>query len=335
MRRYLQLSQDERYHITELRISHSSKAEIARALKRSPSTIGRELERNKKLIDGHYRADLAHSYAKTRRSRERRGFHLGPHCWEVVVDLLKQDWSPEQISHCLRKQGSFTVSHETIYQYIYADERRGGSLFKHLRIVTKTHRKRYKSMDSRGILPGKRHISERPPEVETRLQLGHWEGDTVMGSDLHHCILTLVERKSGFAIIKKLESRTALAVTQAARVAIQEHKANFDTLTLDNGTEFHDYKALEQQFPLKCYFATPYHSWERGSNENLNGLIRQYIPKRVSMRNVTQAYCDAVAFRLNSRPRKRHGYVSPYEVYYGKSHLLHFDLELKRRGFKK
>ena len=314
MRRYLQLSQEERYHITELRISRRSNAEIARQLKRSPSTIGRELERNKKLIDGLYRADLAHSYAKTRRSRERRGFHLAPECWQLVVTLLKQDWSPQQISNCLRKHGSFSVSHETIYQYIYDDERRGGSLFQHLRIVTKTHRKRYKSRDSRGILPGKRHISERPHDVETRLQLGHWEGDTVMGSDRHHCILTLVERKSGFAIIKKLESRTAPAVTQAARAAIREHQANFKTITLDNGTEFHGYMALEQQFPLKCYFATPYHSWERGSNENLNGLIRQYIPKGVSMRNVTQVYCDALAQRLTFRPRKRHGYVSPHEV---------------------
>ena len=327
MRSYTQLSQDERYHITELRISHRSKADIARALKRSPSTISRELERNKKLIDAKYRADLAHSYATTRRKRERRGFHLAPHFWEVVTALLKQDWSPEQVSNYLRIHGSFTVSHETIYQYIYEDERNGGALIQHLRIVTKTHRKRYKSRDSRGILPGKRHISQRPSVVETRLQLGHWEGDTVIGSDRHHCLLTLVERKSGFAIIKKLQSRTTASVTQAALEAIREHQARFKTITFDNGTEFHGYGELEQRFPLKCYFATPYHSWERGSNENLNGLIRQYIPKKACMSAVTQAYCDAMAFRLNSRPRKRHGYKSPHEVYYGSSRLLHFNLE--------
>ena len=327
MNRYHQLSQDERYHITELRITRASNADIARSLGRSPSTICRELERNKKLIDGRYRADLAHSYATTRRKRQRRGFHLAPHFWEIVTTLVKQDWSPEQISNYLRIHGSFTVSHETIYQYIYQDERSGGSLIKHLRIVTKTHRKRYKSRDSRGILPGKRHISERPPQVETRLQLGHWEGDTVIGSDLHHCVLTLVERKSGFAIIKKLSSRTAAEVTLAALDAIQEHHANFKTITFDNGTEFHGYAALEHRFPLKCYFATPYHSWERGSNENLNGLIRQYIPKKASMGLVTQAYCDAMAHRLNSRPRKRHGYISPYEVFYGRSRILHFNFE--------
>jgi IS30 family transposase len=329
LRSYTQLSQDERYHITELRIRRVSKADIARALNRSPSTICRELERNKKLIDGKYRADLAHSYATTRRKRERRGFHLAPRLWEDVVALLKLDWSPEQISNYLGIHGSFTLSHETIYQYIYDDERNGGTLIQHLRIATKTHRKRYKSRDSRGILPGKRHISQRPPVVETRLQLGHWEGDTVIGSDRHHCLLTLVERKSGFAIIKKLESRTTASVTQAALDAIQEHKATFKTITFDNGTEFHGYKALEEHFPLKCYFATPYHSWERGSNENLNGLIRQYIPKKVSMCTVTQTYCDAVASRLNYRPRKRHGYKSPQEIYYGSSRLLHFDFELR------
>ena len=300
LRRYHQLSQDERYTITEFRNRHSSMAAIARALNRSPSTISREIARNKKIIDGWYRADLAHSYATTRRKRSRRGFHLAPHCWQEVITLLKQDFSPEQISGSLRRNGSFTVSHETIYQFIYDDESRGGSLFKHLRIVTKTHRKRYRSRDSRGILAGKRHISERPPEVETRMQLGHWEGDTVMGTDLHHCLLTLVERKSGFAIIRKLSSRTAACVTQAAIEAISAHAANFKTITFDNGTEFHDYKVLEQRFPLLCYFATPYHSWERGSNENLNGLIRQYIPKGVSMAGVTQAYCEALSYRLDT-----------------------------------
>ena len=315
LRRYHQLSQDERYTITEFRNRHSSIAAIARELKRSPSTIHREIARNKKIINGWYRADLAHSYATTRRKRSRRGFHLAPHCWQEVISLLKQDFSPEQISGTLRLHGPFTVSHETIYQFIYDDESRGGTLFKHLRIVTKIHRKRYRSRDSRGILAGKRHISQRPPEVETRMQLGHWEGDTVMGTDLHHCILTLVERKSGFAIIRKLNSRTSAAVTQAAVAAISAHAANFKTITFDNGTEFHDYKILEQHFPLKCYFATPYHSWERGSNENLNGLIRQYIPKGVSMAGVTQSYCEAICYRLNTRPRKRHGYRPPQEVF--------------------
>jgi IS30 family transposase len=151
----------------------------------------------------------------------------------------------------------------------------------------------------------------------------------MIGSDRHHCLLTLLERKSGLAIIRKLESRTTDSVTPAALAVIKEDPTRFKTITLDNGTEFHAYKELEQRFPVKCYFATPYHSWERGSNENLNGLIRQYIPKKASMATVTQAYCDAIAHRLNSRPRKRHGYKSPYEIYFGTKPLLHFDLELR------
>ena len=212
-------------------------------------------------------------------------------------------------------RGSLTVSHRTIYKYILTDRKHGGKLFRLLRIMPKVRRKRYNTKDSRGIMPGKRHISTHPYEVETRKVLGHWEGDTLIGSDRHHCILTLVERKSGLVVIKKLDSRTTNSVTQAALPAIRERRANFKTLTLDNGTEFHDYKILEDHFPLKCYFATPYHSWERGSNENLNGLIRQYLPKGMCMRGVTQAHCDYIAFKLNSRPRKRHGYRTPQEVY--------------------
>ena len=145
--------------------------------------------------------------------------------------------------------------------------------------MSKFGRKRYRSHDSRGVLPGKRPIGERPVEVELRQRIGHWEGDTVMGSDMRHCVLTLVERKTGYAIIKKLKARKMEDVTRAATRAIRRHCRNFKTITFDNGTEFHDYARLEQRFPIKVYFATPYHSWERGSNENFNGLLRQYLPK--------------------------------------------------------
>jgi IS30 family transposase len=315
MSTYHQLSQQERYNITAFMISRRTNADIARAIGRSPSSISRELARNRANCDGTYRADLAHSYATARRRRARRGFHLATDQWEQVITLLKEGWSPEQISNVLKIRGSLSVSHQTIYKYILNDRKHGGRLFKLLRIMPKVHRKRYNTKDSRGILPGKRHISTRPYEVETRKVLGHWEGDTVIGSDRHHCILTLVERKSGLVVIKKLNSRTTDSVTQAALPAIRERRANFKTLTLDNGTEFHDYKILEELFPLKCYFATPYHSWERGSNENLNGLIRQYLPKGMCMSGVTQVHCDYIAFKLNSRPRKRHGYRTPQEVY--------------------
>jgi len=315
MRRYRQLSQEERYRIAALGESRMPIAAIARAVGRPACTVLRERRRNCSASDGAYRAAVAQSYATARRWRERVGFRHTPQQWEQVVELLEMYWSPEQISNELKLWGSFRISHQTIYNFIDNDKRDGGTLFKNLRCSSKLRRKQHNSSDSRGILPGKRHISERPAIVETRSELGHWEADTVIGSDLHHGLLTMVERKSGLAIIKKLQSRTAAAVTQAALSVLEEHKATFSTITFDNGTEFHGYKVLEERFPVKCYFATPYHSWERGSNENLNGLIRQYFPKGASMRYVSQADCDRVSVRLNTRPRKRHGYLTPQYVY--------------------
>ena len=315
LRRYRQLSQEERYRIAALGESRKTIAEIARSIGRPACTVLRERRRNCSNSDGAYRASLAQSYSTARRWRERIGFRHTPQLWEQVVGLLEQDWSPEQISNSLLLEGSRQISHQTIYKFVHNDRRDGGTMFKHLRCSQKLRRKRHNSLDSRGILPGKRHISQRPLIVESRTELGHWEGDTVMGSDLHHGLLTLVERKSGLAIIKKLESRTTATVTEAALSVLKEHGASFSTITFDNGTEFHGYKLLEERFPVKCYFATPYHSWERGSNENLNGLIRQYFPKGTSMNHVTQADCDAVAAKLNSRPRKRHCFQTPQYVY--------------------
>ena len=200
-------------------------------------------------------------------------------------------------------------------------------MYRHLRLMPKRRRKRYNSHDSRGILPGKRMISERPANIERRAQIGHWEGDTVMGLDRHFCIVTLVERKSGFVIIKKCKERTAVEANMACSAAIREYGRKFRTITFDNGTEFHGYEALERWFPVTCYFAHPYHSWERGTNENTNGLIRQYLPKGHSMRYVTQAECDRIASILNTRPRKRLGFKTPYEVFYHTSSPLHFALE--------
>lgn len=207
---------------------------------------------------------------------------------------------------------------------------KSGTLYKHLRIVPKRRRKRYNSHDSRGRLQGKRMIEERPPEIEHRTSIGHWEGDTVIGSDRHHCIVTLVERMTGFLIIKKIKARSVEEVNKACMEAIREHERNFKTITFDNGTEFHGYKKLEEAFPVICYFAHPYHSWERGTNENTNGLIRQYIPKKSCMKSISQTDCDRIAYKLNTRPRKRLGFKTPYELYYRTGSPLHFEFELPR-----
>jgi IS30 family transposase len=316
MRSYRQLTQEERYRITAHRMSGDSQAEIARLLGRHPSTIGRELRRNATAHDGDYRAEKAHSYATARRRRCRRGARFSAENMARVAALLRRRWSAEQISGTLKKTGELSISVETIYRRIRWDKRVGGSLWKHTRIMSKFGRKRYGRRDSRGVLPGKRHISERPVEVEERKRLGHWEGDTVMGSDMRHCVLTLVERTSGYAIVKKLKARTKNEVTRAATRAIKKHCRRFKTITFDNGTEFHDYRLLEERFPVKVYFATPYHSWERGSNENFNGLLRQYLPKGTCMSAVTQAHCDHIADDLNNRPRKRLGFNTPADLYH-------------------
>ena len=316
MRSYRQLTQEERYRITAHCMSGDSQADIARMLGRHPSTIGRELRRNATTHDGGYRAEKAHSYATARRRRCRRGARFSAEHMARVAGLLRQRWSAEQISGVLKKTGELSISIETIYRRIRWDKKVGGSLWRHTRIMSKFGRKRYGRRDSRGVLPGKRHISERPVEVQERKRLGHWEGDTVMGSDMRHCVLTLVERTSGYAIVKKLKARTKNEVTRAATRAIRKHCRRFKTITFDNGTEFHDYRLLEERFPVKIYFATPYHSWERGSNENFNGLLRQYLPKGTCMSAVTQAQCDHIVDDLNNRPRKRLGFNTPADLYH-------------------
>lgn len=313
---YHQLTQEERYLIAAQRMGGQSSAAIARLLGRHRSTITRELRRNATHHDDRYRAEKAHDYAVARRRRCRRRAHFSAAAMATVARLIRRRWSPEQIAGDLARRGRLRVSHETIYRRIRWDKKAGGDLWRYTRIMSKFGRKRYRSVDSRGVLPGKRPITERPAEVDRRQTVGHWEGDTVMGSDQRHCILTLVERKTGFAILKKLKARNAREVNRAAVRALRRHGRNFKTLTLDNGTEFHDYADLEAQFPVTIYFATPYHSWERGSNENFNGLLRQYLPKGTCMSNVSQRQCDHIANDLNSRPRKRHGFKTPGSQYY-------------------
>ena len=214
---------------------------------------------------------------------------------------------------------------------MWRDKEAGGHLYRHLRQATKLRRKRHNSYDSRGRLAGKRHISERPSHVENRNRIGHWEIDTVVGKGAKDCVTTLVERKTGYAFIGKLRDRTQLETSKRLKMLIRRAPNQFKTITADNGTEFHDYASVEEATDVKIYFATPYHSWERGSNENFNGLLRQYIPKRTSQAGITQRDCDALAKKLNTRPRKRLGYRTPEECFLGSLRLVHFKLEVRRR----
>ena len=312
---YRQLTPDERYMLAALRMQGLSQAQMARALGRHRSTVGREFRRNCSRRDGHYRPSKAQERANGRRSRSRRNQRFTPADFALVDGLLCRQWSPEQVSGYLAREGLLSISHETIYRHVWRDKREGGLLYTHLRGARKRRRKRYGSYDSRGKLAGKRPISERPPEVETRQQTGHWEIDTVAGTGSKDCIVSLVERKSGLLLIGKLGDRTTASLNRRVIHLIRQNDTAFKTVTADNGTEFHDYKGIEARTQALFYFARPYHSWERGSNENANGLIRQYLPKGASMAGLSQQRCNAIARKLNTRPRKRLGFRTPLECF--------------------
>lgn len=313
---YHQITAAERYTLTLLRRQGLCAAAIARILGRHRSTVGREVRRNTTHHDGWYRAEKAHSYATARRARSRRNQRFGPAAWRLVQAGLAEEWSPEQIAGRFGREGILSISHETIYRHIWDDRARGGVLYLQLRGARKQRRKRYGRYDSRGRLAGKRSIADRPAAATTRTRLGHWEGDTVLGAgQAGPCVLTLVERKTGFVAVGKLQQRTGEQVNQRARrlIAAQPHPVR--TITVDNGTEFHQYAALETQVAARFYFATPHHAWERGTNENTNGLLRQYWPKGESMAHLSEANCTRIATKLNRRPRKRLAYRTPEECY--------------------
>ena len=315
---YRQITFAERYTLGLLRQRGLSAAAIARVLGRHRSTIGREVGRNGTPRDGCYRPQLADWYARGRRSHSRRNRQFTAADWARIQGLLREDWSPEQVAGWLRRHRELAISHETIYRYVWADKRDGGTLYQHLRGARKQRRKRYGRYDSRGRLAGKRPITDRPAVVNTRQQLGHWEADTVLGaSQAGPCVLSLVERKTGYLLLGQLRQRISAAVNTRAQqlIAVQPHPVR--TITVDNGTEFHDYARLERATATRFYFATPHHAWERGTNENTNGLIRQYLPKRQSMAHLTQHECNRIATKLNRRPRKRLGYRTPEECYEG------------------
>jgi transposase, IS30 family len=312
---YRQLSPAERYMLAALRRQGYNKSQIARALGRHRSTVCREVRRNSTRADGRYRAFTAQERTNGRRSRSRRNLRFTAQDFALIDELLRRQWSPEQVAGHLGRTGQLAISHETIYRHVWRDKKEGGALYTHLRGARKRRRKRYGAYDSRGRLAGKRIISERPAEVEARERVGHWEADTVAGAGSKDCVVTLVERKTGLLLIGKLADRTADSLSRRAISLVRGHGASFETVTADNGTEFHDYKRIEARTGVVFYFARPYHSWERGSNENANGLLRQYLPKGVSMAGLSQQQCNAIARKLNTRPRKRLGFRTPLECF--------------------
>lgn len=323
---YSQLTEPERYIVGALHRQGLSLREIGRQLQRSASTISRELKRNRcHATDSAYRPSKAQERTNGRRRRSRQVKHHGPDLYARIEALLtREQWSPEQIAGELARTGTAQISAMTIYRHVQADVRAGGTLKRWLRHGRKRRRKRTPGLEKRGRLQGKPMIDTRPETVERRDEPGHWEGDTVMGATGERaCLLTLVERSTGLALVAKLAHRTTTAVNRAALQLITGSDLPFKTITWDNGTEFHGYQALKEATGVQSYFAYPHSPWQRGSNENFNGLLRQYFPKRVSLKRIRQADCDTIAHKLNTRPRKRHGYQTPLERYDELRRVLH------------
>ena len=312
MRHYRQLTQEERYQISALKQLGYTQRQIAREVGRSPSTISRELRRNQGL-DG-YQAETAQRLSDRRRQEARKYHKRIPELIAWTEARLKEDWSPEQIAGSARAAGYPLVSHEWIYRHIQRDQEAGGDLYKHLRHQRKRYRKRYGSPERRGRIIDRVGIEERPAVVEERARIGDWEGDTVRGKG-QSSLVTLVERKSRQVVIQKVNRATAEQTAAAIIDRLSAVASQVETITFDNGKEFAYHARVAEALDCKVYFARPYHSWERGANENMNGLIRQYFPKGTNFDQVTDEEIAEVERKLNMRPRKCLGYQAPIEVF--------------------
>jgi IS30 family transposase len=309
---YAQLTREQRYQIYILSKAGHLQNFIARELGVHPATISRELRRGRGRRG--YRPKQADELAAARKQKRYRA-RISAATWALIESLLRQDWSPEQVSGWLSKEKRVGVSHERIYHYIYADKARGGTLFHHLR-CRKLRRKRYGSYNRRGQMPNCRSIEERPQIVEQRKRVGDWEADTIIGKNHQQAILSLVERKSKLCLLKKVERNTALAVEQAIEELLRPLAAKVYTITSDNGREFANHQSVEKKLKAYFYFAHPFAAWERGTNENTNGLVRQYFPKGSDFSKITEGDIQWTMARLNNRPRKRLNYRTPQRVFF-------------------
>lgn len=291
-----------------------SQKEIAELLAKSPSVISREIKRNE-LLSGKYKAACAEDFYRYRRQRSRKKKKLENQKIKTFVEeQLKQDKSPEQIAGVMGRDAMpDRVSHETIYQYVWQDKRKGGQLHKHLRNRGRKYAKRGSAKHSRGTIAGRVPIDQRPEVVNQRTRVGDLEIDLVLGKNHKGAILTIVERKSGIAWLRKLNGKSAEDVQQQLTEALHPIKSHIHTITSDNGKEFTGHLYIAKQLGIEYYFAHPYHSWERGSNENFNRLLRQYFPKNMDLSAISNKELLEVQNKLNQRERKRLNYLSPIQ----------------------
>ena len=308
------LSNEERIKIELLYSSGYKQAEISTILSRDKSVISREILRNSDKRNGTYRASLAERKSKNRQQEKSKHISFTEEVQQNVEVLLRLDYSPEQVYSTLLKQGKATVSPERIYQHIWRDKQKGGNLYSHLSNNGRKYRKRGNKKDNRGIIKNRISIDRRPIVVDKRDRFGDLEVDLIIGKNHNQAILTINDRTSGMLKMKKVESKEANVVTQAINDLLEDWKPYLYTITADNGKEFAGHELVAEYLNVDYYFAHPYHSWERGSNENLNGLIRQYFKKGSDFTKITSQRIIEVQNKLNSRPRKRFNYENPIFV---------------------
>jgi transposase, IS30 family len=314
MSNYKQLNQAQRYQIEILKKAGKNQKEIAALLGVSESTISRELKRNQGKKG--YRPKQAQIKADNRKKQALKALKMTPALIFLIEARIRLDWSPVQVSGQIKDELGILISHERIYQPIWTDKRHGGTLHTHLRQYHKQRKKKYGSKDKRGQIRNRVSIDERPAIVAKKTRIGDWEIDTVIGQNHQGALVTIVDRVSKFTLIKKVDSKHAEVVTAATISLLQPYLDKTLTITADNGKEFSGHETIKEQLSANVYFAHPYCSWERGLNENTNGLIRQYFTKGSSFENITDDEVEAVMNKLNHRPRKTLKFKTPHTVFF-------------------
>lgn len=320
--KYRHFSIEEREQLQYMWWERKSIRSMAQALNRSPSSVSRELKRNFPPEHQVYTSRLANQRAlNKRKSRGRHDRLKNQAIRTFVINHLKDGWSPEQISGRIEKHINQKISHEAVYQFIYSRVRNNGIVRANkeedLRLYLRRKRKRrlgkgFRATKRIRMLPG-RLIDNRPDIVNNRVRIGDWETDTVVSRGHKPGINTLVDRKTGYVLITKLKANTSIATASAITGRLKGLPAH--TVTADNGSENQAWKSVEAATGALWYFAHPYHSWERGTNENTNGLIREYFPKKTDFTMISEAELALVEYKLNTRPRKRLNYLTPLETF--------------------
>lgn len=314
--RYRQLTLEQRYHIQQCCRSGMSLTAIAKSIGCHKSTISREIKRN--TGQRGYRYQQAQRFTAQRHQYKPKAFKLTDEVKQWIVTLLNQALSPEQICGYLKRVQELSLHHESVYRFIYRDKAEGGVLWQKLRIASKSHRKRYgASQRRRGQIPNRTSIDDRPALINNKHRIGDCEGDTIIGKDRKSALCTIVERKTQYIRIIKLDSKHAQPLAERVSSALSDIKSKLHSITFDNGLEFAAHRYIAKELAVQTYFAHPYASWERGLNEQINGLIRQYFPKGTDFNSVSEEEIKRVEEALNNRPRKSLGYKTPNELFLG------------------